>query len=126
MDINGGSLYEINQRLMEREKVLSPKEIKAELENLKDFFTEKYYLLLCHEKRDYTFFNLCNININILLNTNILADLYECLTNRGKVQSIEKLDNGAIEIWIKDEEGTSSAYYLFPCSNCVIETKYPM
>lgn len=123
MDIKGSSLYELNQQLMRKEKILTSKELKQEIsKKLKDYFTEKYYMLLCHEERDYTIFNLFNVNENALFRHNILEDLYECLINRGQVQSLDKLEDGAIEIWIKKKD-TSYAYYLFPCSPCVIETR---
>ena len=123
MDIKGSSLYELNQQLMGKEKILTSKELKQEIsKKLKDYFTEKYYMLLCHEERDYTIFNLFNVNENALFRHNVLEDLYECLINRGQVQSLDKLEDGAIEIWIKKED-TSYAYYLFPCSPCVIETR---
>lgn len=123
MDIKGSSLYELNQQLMGKEKILTPKELKQEIsEKLQGYFTEKYYMLLCHEERDYTIFNLFNVNENALFRYNVLEDLFECLINRGQVQSLDKLEDGAIEIWIKKKD-TSYVYYLFPCGPCVIETR---
>lgn len=79
-------------------------------------------MLLCRELYDFTIFNL---NDNDLSDnkTTFITDLYECLTNRGEVLSIEKDTTGeAFEIWIKTEEDLY-AYYFFPYDLGVIEVE---
>ena len=123
-DFNAGSLYDVNKELMKKEKSLTEKELKDEInEKLNKYFNfskSRYYMLLCHEERNYTIFHLTNPSIfsaSILLN-----ELYVCLTNRGSVKSIDVLKDGAVEIWIKIVDHPSPVvYYLFPCDACVIE-----
>ena len=77
MDIKGSSLYELNQQLMGKEKILTSKELKQEIsKKLKDYFTEKYYMLLCHEERDYTIFNLFNVLDKNICNLDIIIVKY--------------------------------------------------
>ena len=81
-------------------------------------------MLLCHERRDYTLFDLgyethntykekCQKTVNVLID--------ECLQNRGEIRGIDiTKDKQAIEIWISAEED-SYAYYFFPYDKGVID-----
>jgi hypothetical protein len=120
------NLYDINKQLIEQtEKPLSQKELNKIKSNLiLPYFREKivkegicYFMLLCHEKRDYTVFNISDWYPIIVL------ELLDCLKNRGQIYSIEKTkDKLALEIWIKDAQTNElSCYYLFPYDDGVIE-----
>lgn len=120
----GLNLYNINKQLIEQTgKPLSQRELNKIKSNLiLPYFREKvmednirYFMLLCHEKRDYTVFNVQDWNPIIAL------ELLDCFKNRGEIYSIEKTkDNLALEIWIKGTDDPS-CYYLFPYDDGVIE-----
>ena len=78
----------------------------------------KYWMLLCHERRDYTVFNLQG-EVTV---RNINKDLIDCLKNRGIVLAIDKQPDGAYEIWIRDKKTKDNViYYLFNYEFGVIE-----
>lgn len=123
-----GTLYDMNKNIVQAsEKKLSQGILNSKKEEIKNFLEKtknQYYMLLCHEKRDYSLFDLgyetyysyrekCKKIINILID--------ECLKNRGEIRGIDiTKDKQAIEIWISIEE-ESYAYYFFPYDKGVIE-----
>ena len=118
-----GSLYDMNKGLVEKSV---PDLTAEELENKKilvaDFLKDtgnKYYMLLCNDRKDYTIFRRASTNNTGTELINILID--ECLKNRGKTKSIELTEaKDAIEIWLSiDEE--SYCYYFFPYDTAVIQ-----
>lgn len=119
-----GTLYDFNKQLMSQVKELRRINFKDSLNQIKDFIKEKdnkYFMLLCKERSDYTVFVLFK---NEDSDRQVFKkELSECLINRGQVLSIEKTkDKQAYEIWIKiDEE--AFVYYLFPYDLGVIEVK---
>lgn len=122
MDIAAGNLYDANKELMlKNEKPLNHLELVKKQELIEDFFTNdivQYAMLLCHEQRDYTIFNLKSSSTAAF---NAAKELFYCLNNRGKILSIDKTEDGvAYEIWLKiDDE--AFCYYLFPYDKAVIE-----
>ena len=117
-----GTLYDINKSIIENNlPELTKEEIEEKITEINDFIFYKnnqYYMLLCNERRDYTIFNLLELESSTEA-TKILLD--ECLPNRGKVKAIELTESGdAIEIWLSiDKE--SYCYYFFPYDVGVIE-----
>ena len=121
IDVGMGTLYDVNKQLNLNEKILTRTEIKKVLKEVKDYFRkhkDKYFMLLCKEKSDYTLFNFNNKN-DISLQSAI-KDLQECLENRGQIISIEPDGEYALEIWLKVEDDTF-LYYIFPYDIGVIE-----
>lgn len=118
-EIEMGTLYQVNKNLLMTEKAMTRDELRQAYKKIKKFFNEKpdkYFMLLCREKYDFTLFNFTN-------KENIKTkDLEECLINRGDIISIEATENKeAFEIWLNiDDE--PFAYYLFPYDLGVIET----
>ena len=121
-EISAGNLYEMNKTIMQSNKIkdLTKEELNKKKRNIKNFMEEKqgiYYMLLCHEQRDYTIFNLKEKKIDEAVD--ILID--ECLPNRGIVRSIESTKDGAaIEIWLK-VENEAFCYFFFKYDEAVIE-----
>lgn len=119
----GATIYEANKQLIKQtEKPLNHLELAGRQEQLTKFFetkVKKYAMLLCHDQRDYTVFNLDNNSISAPLMA--ASEAIGCCTDRGKVVSIEPTDDDvAYEIWILiDEE--PYCYYLFPYDKAVIE-----
>lgn len=125
-EIGFGNLYDLNKQLMEKENVLTTEELSAKIAEIKTHFFapkflagNKYFMLLCHEDRNYTIFNLSQMAAP----TNAAEALLECLVNRGQVLSIEQQPDEAYEIWIKNiyDENQVLCYYLFPYDEAVIE-----
>ena len=117
-EVSMGNLYDLNKSAMQNEKALSSSALRNKLDEIKNYFFKKgYFMLLCHERRDYTVFNITELNkIGIAK-----KDLKECLINRGEILSIDRTEDGvAYEIWMRIDEEIF-VYYLFPYDMGVIE-----
>lgn len=120
----GATLYDANKQLVKQtEKPLTHPELTVKQLLLEEFFEkiQKYAMMLCHEQRDYTVFELDKYSL-IAPNT-AAREVIGCCINRGSILSIEPTDDGvAIEIWINiDDE--PYCYYLFPYDDAVIYCK---
>lgn len=126
-EVTLGNLYDMNKQLMAQEPVLDPEiqheKTKAITEWMYDN-NEKYIMLLCHDCRDYTLFNLDQYSMYTKIpKQNCIeatVDLIECLTNRGDILAMELQADNVWELWIRNTEGCF-AYYLFPYSTAVLE-----
>lgn len=120
-ELGMGTLYDWNKSAMEQMKGLNSTELKDKMRAVKEklFNSGKYYMLLCHERRDYTVFNLLR-GARHDVPQNASNELKECLENRGTILSIDEQSGSAWEIWIRNTEGVF-CYYLFPYDNAVIE-----
>lgn len=85
-----GKLYDINKSIIEKNvSPLTPEEVEEKMQLIDTFMKEtnnKYYMLLCNDRKDYTVFNLNQIG-NTQEATTILVQ--ECCVNRGVLKSIE-------------------------------------
>lgn len=136
-EVSAGSLYEVNKSLVENnEKQLKGKKLFNRINSevgsyLKEKLspTSKRFMLLCHERRDYTVFNFTHYwNLEYSLDISKAIEecvkvLHQCFKNRGNVYGIDKTSDGvAIEIWIKSSaDGEMNCYYLFPCDEMVVD-----
>lgn len=120
-EINSGTLYEINQNLMANEKKMSGFDILSKQKHIEKYFERQpfsYFMLLCHDARDYTLFKLQDTDSY----KNGARELIDCLKNRGTILAIDKVDEtNAFEIWIRTDEDKNLCYYLFNYSEGVIE-----
>lgn len=116
-EISLGNLYDINKQIM---KQVTPVEKIKMFANIKNYFLSrehKYYMMLCHERRDYTVFKM---NSRFSANKAI-TELDECFQCRGELCSAElDANENAIEIWLKINN-EMFCYYLFPYDDAVIE-----
>lgn len=119
-ELDLGTLYDFNKEAMKNEKPLDPiqfnlkvKEVAVELQEREN----QYWMLLCHERRDYTIFNI----IACQNHKDIEFELKPTLLNRGNIISIDKQPDENWEIWIRDESNENFVYYLFPYDNGIIE-----
>ena len=130
MEFKTASLYEMNKQLSANENKMGAAARKKAQEMARLWFRDEintYAMLLCHDRRDYTVFNVTNSPAEAA------SILFECIDNRGELVSIEKDPNGALEIWIRikiyeknDEENITEnqedyCYYLFNYDFGVIE-----
>lgn len=127
-EVSLGNLYDMNKQLMQQAEPMNEDEILYTKDLLRAWFTQnfiqKYFMLLCAERKDYTLFNLNKTNIwNIAEPMTIrhaANDVIECMNNRGILLSMDELEDGAWEIWIKVED-ECFVYYLFPYGEAVLE-----
>lgn len=129
--MEGITLYDLNkQAILKNEKPFSKKELCLKCQdvigtyfNNKMKFNANYFMLLCHERRDYTVYRI----INSILKENptglAASSIEGLLNNRGFVYSIEPTeDKNAIEIWVKPYNETDVfVYYLFPYNEGIVE-----
>lgn len=119
-----GTLYDVNKQIVAQEPAISEEQFYEANKKLYDWFfmsKNNYYMLLCHELRDYTLFNFDATSERRTRKAAEAADdVLECMTNRGQLISVEFQTDGAWEIWMRNDEGCF-AYYLFPYDNAVIE-----
>lgn len=114
-----GSLYDLNKNLIKKNvSPLTEEELAEKRQIVLNFIEKTYYMLLCHDRRDYTVFRIYSSKEECV---NILID--ECCKNRGTILSIELTENrDAIEIWIKNKEDNEPyCYYFFPYDEAIIE-----
>lgn len=123
-NITLGTAYEINKNLVEKyEKELTKEELENKKEIISTFIREtdnRYYMLLCNDRKDYTVFTLLDGEKDKSDETaSILVD--ECLFNRGLIKGIDLTENkDAFEIWLSiDKE--AYCYYFFPYDNAIVE-----
>lgn len=116
-----GTLYEMNKEAMKKEPPLDPIQFAKKIEEVADaIYDLDYIMLLCHDRRDYTIFNL-NSGLDWSRN-NLIEELSVTISNRGHVLAIDLQDTGAYEIWVKDFATEECfAYYLFNYRQGVIE-----
>ena len=127
-EVSLGNLYEVNKQFMAQEPPITEAELQLAIEHLRAWLTnnfdKKYFMLLCHELRDYTLFNLNKTNstpfVPPLTIYNAADDIIECMMNRGELLVVDQQEDGAWELWIRNTEGCF-AYYLFPYGDAVLE-----
>ena len=93
----GMTTYDLNKEAMRTMPAMTKRVLENKLNNLiYDYFKhgKEYFMLLCHEQRDYTIFNLQSVAAY----DNAVKNLKECLDNRGEIVSIGEDDYGAISI----------------------------
>ena len=119
------NLYDFNKVNMARLPVLSPDQENTAKNILRTFFHEHsgthYFMMLCHENRDYTLFDRQNWDMRDVVGT-ILNDIVECMHNRGYGIIDIGTVPGAIEIWVKPRSQQEEAFLfmLFPYDEGVI------
>lgn len=127
--ISAGTLYEINKTILkDSKKVLRGKALTNAIDKSVNPFLKKcdycsYLMLLSNDKRYYTIFHAAERNFNEeKCKETFKLELRNCLSYCGEILSMELTDSeDAIEIWIRDEQGEVSCYYLFPYDAGVIE-----
>ena len=131
-EVSLGTLYDMNKMAMKNEKALTLEQITKAVGEMADLYNENgncefhYFMLLCREIYDFTLFSNAECG-RMLRSSSFIADLTECLVNRGEVLSIDKVENEgkAFEIWMRltnpdTDESEVFVYYFFPYDNGVI------
>lgn len=116
-EISLGNLYDFNKAAYKNVKPYDSVELGVKLTEIEPLLIDdKYWMLLCHERRDYTIF------VNTTVKKGKFAqELKETLMNRGLILDIEQQKDGSFEIWIRDfDTNENFAYYLFEYGNGVV------
>lgn len=120
-EVTLGTLYDFNKQAMLQEPILTVAEkssaIDQLVEELLNNISAKAYMCLNNERRDFTIF----LNTEVpKMKGHIKNDIREFIDNRGDLISIEKQENGAYEIWIRDND-ECFCYMFFDYTNAIIE-----
>lgn len=124
--VDMGNLYDMNKQIMLQSPEIDVESVEttktALVQWLKDYVAQRYFMMLCHERRDYTVFAFRNSysEVSIGQAQSMAADVIECLTNRGMLLSCELQPDNVWEIWIRVED-ECFVYYLFPYGEAVLE-----
>lgn len=121
-NIEMGTLYDINKNLVSKIEDLSKEQLEEKEELISDFILEtnnKYYMMLCNERKDYTVFTMTSEDDSNIIAAEILVN--ECLVNRGRTKAIDITNTkDAIEIWMAIDD-LMYCYYFFPYDSAIIE-----
>lgn len=125
---SGMNLYDMNKQIMEKTgKPMSVYAVNQTLRSVvKPFLLKtkkelqpRYFMMLCHEKRDYTLFRLDWFSNDCI--DNAIGILKECMQNRGILYAINMDEHDtAVELWLKIND-EFNCYLLFPYDEGVIE-----
>lgn len=122
-NIELGNLYDMNKSIVSQvEKELSGIILYNKIyQTLNPYITEekvsKYYMLLCNELHDFTVFHFNSDKID-----GIYSEFAECLINRGKVFAIDNNLEGAVEVWLQNEDSKEMhCYFFFSCDEFIVE-----
>lgn len=119
-EVGMGTLYDMNKSAMSNYPKMDRATLKNKLKEIEKYFEQSnnYHMLLCHERRDYTVFEIMDYEDSSCIEEAISA-LKDCMNNRGVILDIEKQPDGAYEIWLRiDDE--PFCYYLFPYDQGII------
>ena len=108
------NLYDLNKNIIEQLNPLTMNEVSMKTSLINEYYqnaNNTYHMLLCRDFNYYTIFNY-----DSMLTLPDFADaVCTIITELGDVYSIELLEDGAMEIWIKPTgEESPYAFYLFP------------
>lgn len=108
------NLYDLNKNIIEQLNPLTMNEVSMKMSLINEYYqnaNNTYHMLLCRDFNYYTIFNY-----DSMLTLPDFADaVCTIITELGDVYSIELLEDGVMEIWIKPTgEESPYAFYLFP------------
>ena len=108
------NLYDLNKNIIDQLDPLTANEVSMKMGLINEYYQKAnntYHMLLCRDFNYYTIFNY-----DSMLTLPDFADaVCTIITELGDVYSIELLEDGAMEIWIKPTgEESPYAFYLFP------------
>ena len=115
-----GTAYDMQKGVVSQLYPMTKAAINDALEKVKNMVAKtgnRYYMLLCREKADYTIFN---IGTDVPRAYDRLAmELKTCIKSRGRTKVIDANDEVA-QLWIQDGDEVS-LYYFFPANANTIE-----
>ena len=88
---SGLTIYDINKQGMAGFSKLSKKNLETAIFKLRKYAentNNRYYMLLCNDRRDFTLFRLKEKELKNRIN--MIEDLKECLQNRGDIIDVNE------------------------------------
>lgn len=119
-DITLGTMYDMQKDAVREMYPMTKAAMNDAYNKVKDMVAKtnnKYYMLLCREKADYTLFNIGEHNATAY--DRLVMELKTCINNRGKAKIIDSNDE-ITQIWLQDGDEVS-LYYFFPANDNTIE-----
>ena len=108
------NLYDLNKNIIEQLNPLTTNEVSMKMGLINEYYQKAnntYHMLLCRDFNYYTIFNYDSM----LTFPDFAGAVCTIITELGDVYSIELLEDGVMEIWIKPTgEESPYAFYLFP------------
>lgn len=108
-------LYELNKNIMENvpeEAIPTEEQLKEVINNFITKDNSNYYMLLSNELRYYTIFEkVIQGDAQKLTLNNISTELILCLQDLGDIIGVSE-EPGALEFWVKTEEGPECLYFF--------------
>lgn len=109
--------YEYSKQVVKSMSPMDPIEWASVLAKLQDYILDnEITMLYCKELSDFTIFMNCVADAP---ESFAGQELTETLNNRGKLIYVEETDDGAWEIWVRQEED-NFCYYLFDFTEAVV------
>lgn len=126
-NVNIGTVYDMNKQLYARVPHIPDKTVKKRQHRMVawiDYTGNKYYMLLCRERHDYTVF--ARLHDSTGDNRKLIDEVVGLLRDRGTlVDIIYDEKSSAYECWVSikgaDDKEEVFMYYLFPYDWGVIE-----
>lgn len=114
---NGTTLFEMSKNILEGQKPYDPIALNKLIKQIcEDTINNEYMMLYCRDLSDFTIFRQVTNSLS-----QYIYDLNDVLSNRGYIIMIEKQDDGAWEIWIRNPAThQDNVYYLFNYSEAII------
>lgn len=108
------NLYDLNKNVINQLEPMTHNDVAMKMKGIMEYYYDTnnvYHMLLCRDFNYYTIFN----HDSMLTFPDFAGAVCTIITELGDVYSIEKTEDGAMEIWIKPEgEEMPYAFYLFP------------
>ena len=108
------NLYDLNKNIVSQLEPLTAEQFAEQAEMLDHYYNvanSLYHMLLCRDFNYYTIFN----QGPVVLTKSFRETVCEIIQELGEVFSLELLEDGAVEIWLKPIDAEEPyAFYLFP------------
>lgn len=114
------NIYELNKQLISQMAALSDEDLEDSKQLIRGYLQEhenEFYMLLCKDISYYTLFHI----VDYITEPAAADEVIECIKEIGTVKSIDRTEDGAIEIWAQPGESDPLAMYLFPYDAGVIQ-----
>lgn len=115
------NIYDLNKQLISQMVALSDEDLVNSKQLIKDYFQEqgnRFYMLLC---KDISYYTLFEIVEDTWVQPAAADEVIACIKDIGTVKSIDRTEDGAIEIWAQPGESDPLVMYLFPYDAGVIQ-----
>lgn len=96
-DISLGTLYEINQNIISKQKPMDPILVNKNIKEISDKIGKGYWMLMCPQTRQY-------VLIYVIDENEVCKKLRELLDIRGTITDIDRTHENDLvwEFWLKD------------------------